>query len=195
MNVLSKFSYCKDIVSSIHATVFVFIGYFVLINKCQPILLFVVSASYFLTDCFYQSHDIYGLGIFVPHHLLSIVVEYTIVYLNNDLEFRNALLLGFICAEMSNFPLYWVKYELTNKRRVSSFIILLECVWYLFWRCLGTCYVLSNLFENNRWQIWWYITFIVFVIFVVSMFWGLGMIKSYLRTRSKERTVSLNRQF
>jgi hypothetical protein len=142
-------------------------------------VLLVWSQSYYLFDCFnYQGRSDQTLMIF--HHIGGILAEFFLFSLFNHPQNQDAhsVLLGFLCAEISNYPLYYI-YHLkhTKKTRdmnvhISPSLYVFEVVWFILLRSVCVGYLVFIRGINSI-----YLFYVAVCFYAVSVKWTVQIFK------------------
>lgn len=146
---------------------------------------YYVSLSYYILDTFYELINLvplnnnkpikirlYNVGIFIHH----IVIIYTLKYLTHTSSEKH-MMYAFYLAELSNFPMYVVKYLKKNKyhnKIIINLFIVAEIIAYLYLRIyLGGYQAYTLLFEFD---IPYTVIIASWLIIIISTVWTYKLI-------------------
>lgn len=156
--------------------------------------LYYISITYYLVDTLYEFINLvpqnknkpikiglYNMGILI-HHLIIII---SINYLYYE-ETNKRMYYAFYLAELSNFPMYVVKYLKKvgyQNTIIVHAIIIIEIIGYIYLRLyLGGIEAIMLLFEANS---PWLIIFASFAMLIISAVWTYKLIRQIIYSSKK----------
>ena len=148
----SDFKIARNLTSAIHAVSVIF---FYLI-KFNPLYLFYISRGYYIIDSLYEliqmkknnSIRLYQLGILL-HHVLTII---GLNYLTNDLTSHHIYRTYFL-AEVSNLPMYLIRYLLhnnNNNKYLIKGLTIVEFAAYVYLRLILCVPIIIAVFKDQN---------------------------------------------
>ena len=185
----------RNILSSINAIGTIILGA-IFLNNNNNNMAFMATILYpivyYIYDTYYLWFHKKNKGLpYIIHHLAAIYFIQCIYLYNN--EMKNIMVLGLICIEISNLPLYYVydflkRNQVTNTKNIQYFEKLLQLkqiqlVIYGFFRIFVYGYIIYYYTKETIHQP--ILISSIYLIFFMGAYWLQHQIKGYYKTKNE----------